>query len=50
MTTFDAYKAEKAMRGKSFRVQVIETLWLMLFFVVSFSAGALFVTRNGACR
>lgn len=45
MTTFADYTAEKATRGKSFRQQVIETLWLMLFFCISFAAGALAVMK-----
>lgn len=35
----------KASRGTSYRAQVIETLWMMLFFCVSFAAGFLFGVR-----
>lgn len=48
---FSAYPSvaeHKASRGKSYRAQVIETLWQMVFFAVAFLAGAL--ARGATCR
>lgn len=41
--------AYKSNRGKSYRAQVIETLWMMAFFAVAFIAGALSQSKAADC-